>query len=318
MISLENAVLILDIFRDMKNMFDYLGDIYRSTAYEHAMNSIQNTRELEGMGKALQKKAKEIMETGDLEAQKQLKEVIGLINVPGFGKKKILKILKELKGQILDEYLVEANLTSLQELGLKYYKRLKRDIHRDDVRDISKKLEGFLKRRSAFSSYMVCGGYRRGKEYTKDIDIVIVPDEDLKSGGDITEMIHGYSSSGRRRDIEYEASVVSGKRKFTFYLKVTDKYSPFTGKKLKRPTSWFAQVDFIYISEEEYPSAVLYFTGNRAFNIISRRRAIDMGYKLNEYGLWKGKKRMDVESEEEILDMLEFDTKYYNPRNREK
>jgi DNA polymerase IV (family X) len=41
------------------------------------------------------------------------------------------------------------------------------------------------------------------------------------------------------------------------------------------------RLDFLYTSPEEYPFAVLYFTGSKGFNTAMRQRALDLGYSLN-------------------------------------
>ena len=51
----------------------------------------------------------------------------------------------------------------------------------------------------------------------------------------------------------------------------------------------------MYSSPTEYSFATLYFTGSKAFNVVMRQRAIDIGYTMNEHGLYKlvGKKKGD-------------------------
>ena len=49
------------------------------------------------------------------------------------------------------------------------------------------------------------------------------------------------------------------------------------------------QSDLRVVSDAEYSSALLYFTGSKEHNIIMRQRAIDRGLRLNEYGLFHSK-----------------------------
>ena len=35
---------------------------------------------------------------------------------------------------------------------------------------------------------------------------------------------------------------------------------------------------------EEFPFAILYFTGSKTFNTIMRARALELGYSMNEHG----------------------------------
>jgi DNA polymerase (family 10) len=49
------------------------------------------------------------------------------------------------------------------------------------------------------------------------------------------------------------------------------------------------QSDLRVVSDAEFPSALMYFTGNKEHNIVMRQRAIDRGLRLNEYGLFRSK-----------------------------
>ena len=91
----------------------------------------------------------------------------------------------------------------------------------------------------------------------------------------------------------------------------------------------------IYTKKENYPFALLYFTGSGNFNIEMRVRAKNMGYKLSEYYLSKiqtskpilpgktinkkdiiGETPVPVKSEKEIFDVLSMD--YLEPKDRER
>ena len=49
------------------------------------------------------------------------------------------------------------------------------------------------------------------------------------------------------------------------------------------------QADLRVVSDAEFPSALMYFTGSKQHNIVMRQRAIDRGLRLNEYGLFRSK-----------------------------
>lgn len=46
------------------------------------------------------------------------------------------------------------------------------------------------------------------------------------------------------------------------------------------------QVDLRILPEDSFGAALMYFTGSKEHNIVLRERAIKMGYRLNEYGLF--------------------------------
>ena len=74
----------------------------------------------------------------------------------------------------------------------------------------------------------------------------------------------------------------------------------------------------MYTKPEEYPFAVLYFTGSMEFNVKMRNELLERGYTLNEYGVKfvdKGKKFTDkFKKEVDIFDYFGYD--YVEPENR--
>src|SRR5687767_1854279 len=66
------------------------------------------------------------------------------------------------------------------------------------------------------------------------------------------------------------------------------------------------QADLRLVPRESRGAAMQYFTGSKAHNIIVRDRAIQRGFKLNEYGLFKvdDDSRVAGETEEGIYDAL--------------
>jgi len=53
------------------------------------------------------------------------------------------------------------------------------------------------------------------------------------------------------------------------------------------PTVPTVQVDLRVIPAEAWGAALMYFTGSKEFNVRLRQRALDMGFTLNEYGLFE-------------------------------
>src|SRR5213079_2014151 len=64
------------------------------------------------------------------------------------------------------------------------------------------------------------------------------------------------------------------------------------------------QVDLRVVPAESFGAALCYFTGSKAHNVALRQLAIKRGYKLNEYGLFRGTRRLAGRTEEEIYDRL--------------
>jgi DNA polymerase (family 10) len=66
------------------------------------------------------------------------------------------------------------------------------------------------------------------------------------------------------------------------------------------------QVDLRVVAEESYGAALLYFTGSKAHNIELRQLAVDRGLKLNEYGLFRGTRRLAGKTEAEVYGKLDL------------
>jgi DNA polymerase (family 10) len=66
------------------------------------------------------------------------------------------------------------------------------------------------------------------------------------------------------------------------------------------------QVDLRVVEPAAYGAALLYFTGSKAHNVELRQRAIDRGYKLNEYGLFKGERRVAGATEQDVYAKLDL------------
>ncbi|MGH8003816.1 MAG: DNA polymerase/3'-5' exonuclease PolX, partial [Limisphaerales bacterium] len=74
-------------------------------------------------------------------------------------------------------------------------------------------------------------------------------------------------------------------------------------------------VDLRVVPAESYGAALNYFTGSKDHNVTLRELALSKGWKLNEYGLFKGSKMIAGRTEEELYAALGMD--YVEPEMRE-
>ena len=65
--------------------------------------------------------------------------------------------------------------------------------------------------------------------------------------------------------------------------------------------------DLRVVEPECFGAALLYFTGSKAHNVALRTIALHKDLKLNEYGLFRGKRRIAARTEEEIYEALGLD-----------
>jgi DNA polymerase/3'-5' exonuclease PolX len=74
------------------------------------------------------------------------------------------------------------------------------------------------------------------------------------------------------------------------------------------------RIDIRLIPYESIYPALVYFTGSYELNRIMRKQAKELGYKLNEYGLYKNDKFIYITSERELFKKLRM--KYLKPMER--
>ena len=78
------------------------------------------------------------------------------------------------------------------------------------------------------------------------------------------------------------------------------------------------RIDIMYTKPEEYPFAVLYFTGSGDFNQRMRSDALKQGYTMNEYSINHTDTKLKVDHvflvEKDIFDFLNYE--YLEPEKR--
>jgi DNA polymerase (family 10) len=125
----------------------------------------------------------------------------------------------------------------------------------------------------------VCGSIRRESHLVGDIDIIAgIDDQDI-----IKQISKEFCSLG--------IPIMEGEHKLSIY------YPVIKGRQ-------YIRVDLFCSKIQSLGAAFLYFTGNLGYNKALRKRAIDLGMTLNEYGLWKGSKNMASKTEKEVCSAL--------------
>ena len=259
--------------------------------------------ELPNIGEAIAKKIHAIVETGSLP---QLKEVEGrtpaslseMMKVEGLGPKRV-KILHEKLGiDTLDDLrrAVEAHeVRELQGFGEKTEETIRERLERWhgekrrtlllDAEDIATPLVAYLKGIDGVNEITVAGSYRRRKETVGDLDILVT----CKRGTPVMDRFVTYD--------EVSEVVSKGDTRSTVHLR--------SG----------LQVDLRVVPQVSYGAALHYFTGSKAHNIAVRRLGVKRGFKINEYGVFRGDERVAGKSEEEVY--ASVDLPYIPPELRE-
>ena len=77
------------------------------------------------------------------------------------------------------------------------------------------------------------------------------------------------------------------------------------------------RIDIMYTKPNEYPFAILYFTGSKDFNVKMRGELLKKEMSLNEYGIKDNNKKNvkhNCKTEKDVFKFLGYD--YVEPKNR--
>ena len=291
-------------------MFDQTADLldikgenqFRVRAYHRAARTIdglpQSVRsmladgadltELPGIGKDLAGKIADIVSTGHFTLLDQLKnkmpgELGDMAALPGLGPKRIKLLYDKLKVRTLDDLrraIKRGRLHELRGFGPTMEKKLAGALAKPVVVKRFKLAvaEAEAEALAAFlrdgGRVVVAGSYRRRRDTVGDLDILVTSE-------------HGQTIGDRLMAYDNVAEVLAhGPTRTTIVLR--------SG----------LQVDVRAVPEQSYGAALLYFTGSKAHNIALRSLANERDWKLNEYGLFSGKRRIAGVSEEEVYQKL--------------
>ena len=207
-----------------------------------------------------------------------------LMTVPYIGYKMAIKLrdkgivsIQDLKYKI---NLGEIKLAKHIQIALIY--DVKKNIPRKDIDDFKEIVKQFK------IPFVICGSYRREKETSNDIDILLI--------SPIYIFVENMKKNFEVKDI------TTCNEKSTKYTCI-----------VKWKNIW-RHIDIRSVSLESLYTALMYFTGSAEFNKRIRKIAMEKGCKLSEYELICNGKKIKIESEKDIFSSL--DIKYIHPNKR--
>lgn len=301
---------------DIERTFQELADLleieganpFRARAYRNAARTVTGLSEsiadkvkkqedltgLQGIGKDLAEKMKEIVQTGSLkdleEARKRVSpELASLLKISGLGPKKV-KALHEQLGitsiQDLQQAAQSGKISDLSGFGSKTESSILEELERfssreerftlDAVEAVVQSLESFLESLSKVNQVTTAGSYRRRKETVGDIDILVTADEP-------DTVMNAFVQHEEVAEV-----LVQGSTKTSIKHRMG------------------IQVDLRVVPEASYGAALHYFTGSKAHNIALRKLALERSYKINEYGVFQGEKTLAGRTEEAVYGQLDL------------
>lgn len=188
-------------------------------------------------------------------------------------------------------------LTRQQKIGLKYYHDFLQRIPRDEISQTEKFVKGVVAKLNKKATAQVVGSYRRGKENSGDIDVLVSVPKGVDQGSFLQSIITSLTEQGLIHEI------------------LSLGHEKFLGAGRLPGYTTMRRIDILCIPESTYPAALLYFTGSGEFNKMMRQKAITLGYKLNERGLFRDNILIPAATEEDIFKLLNM--KFVLPQNRE-
>jgi DNA polymerase (family 10) len=271
-------------------------DIASNHPHDLALLDEPGLREIPGIGKDLAARIREIATTGDTEFHRELMAefpptVLDLLNLQGVGPKTVATLYRELGIRTLEDLeraAADGRIRTLRGMGakkealiLKALEERKRFAGRHllpDAHDVAAGLVAYLRERAADARIDPVGSLRRGCETCGDLDLLAV----------------GAPQSLMDSFVEFplvERVLGMGETKSSVLLQGG------------------VQADLRLVAADSRGAALQYFTGSKAHNIALRDRAIGLGFKLNEYGLFRlsDDVRVAGEHEEDIYRALGLD-----------
>jgi len=285
---------------------------FKTRAYQNAARTIEGLSEpleklvaeerlseLKGIGEALQQKITELVTTGRLQYYEDLKAatppgLVAMLDIPGLGPKKIKALHDELgieSVEALEQACKDGKIAGLKGFGDKTQTNI---------------LEGINRRRAYASRHLISEALTRAEPLL----------EALRSHPDVIRCSPA-GSLRRHREVIGDIDLLASSKKPAAVIEFFTSQPGIVKVLAKGETKASVlleggiQSDLRVVSDSEYASALMYFTGSKEHNIVMRQRAIDRGLRLNEYGLFRSNEEtrdpkllVKCRTEEDIFEKL--------------
>jgi DNA polymerase (family 10) len=271
--------------RLIESMEEDLDDIYKKGGVKALMD-------IEGIGASMAEKIEEFINTGKIKEYEKLRkecpvDLEALTSIEGIGPKMIKMLYEKLHVKTLADLEAAAKAHKIQKLprfgpkveeniltGIEFAKGSHGRFLLGFILPLVNKIEKRLRDLDFVSEAIAAGSVRRRKETIGDIDILVTSDYSQKVMDYFCKMP------------EVEKVYAKGETKSSVRLDLG------------------LDGDVRVVPRASFGAALQYFTGNKDHNVELRKIAIDKKYKLNEYGVFRGKKSVAGKTEEEVYKIL--------------
>jgi DNA polymerase (family 10) len=274
------------VLSDIADLLELKGENpFKIRAYRNAADTVGHAAETvaaldeaalrswNGIGKDLAARIREIALTGDTSLLRELLTefpvtLLEVMRLQGVGPKTVAVLYRDLRIKSLDDLAAAAKagrIRSLKGMGAKKEQLILQAIEERQrvagrhllsrATETAEAIVTYLKTYASAAEIVTVGSVRRGAETSGDLDI-------LASGAEASLADAFVAYPG------VERVLARGGTKASVWLR--------SG----------IQADLRIVSGDQRGAAMQYFTGSKAHNIALRDRALDRGWKLNEYGLF--------------------------------
>lgn len=308
---------------DIARLLDEVADLleisaanpFRVRAYRNAARTIRDQPEsiydlvraggfdltdLPGIGKGIAAEIAALVTTGKLPQRQQLVAevppgLLELLRIPGLGPKRVKLLHEQLHVRTvadLARVTQAGKIRTLPGFGPKIVEKIREGVGAAGRQERRIRLHEAEQYARAIIEYLTAGGA-------------------AESGGGI-QQIEAAGSFRRRRetigDLDIVVTAAAPERvmeRFAHFPDVTHVASKGTTRSTVR-LSGGLQVDLRAVEPAAYGAALQYFTGSQAHNIELRKIALAKHLKLNEYGVYRGEKRIAGRTEDEVYAALDL------------
>jgi len=297
--------------RVYKKTVDALNDLNGDVIEFKDIDSVVSVR---GIGSKMGAKIREFIETGTItiyekikqnDKHRDIKQILS--GVYGVGHVKAKELSEKHNVTSIEDLRKRPELLNAKQLiGLKYYEDLLERIPREETVYHDKYIQTVFNTIGCEAHIM--GSYRRGSKTNGDIDVLVCCKDDKQE-----KYVKGINILKSKSYIIEDLAF--GDKKYMGISKLSNLRK---NSKIKNIIK-HRRLDIMFTTMKEKPFALLYFTGSAELNKKMRKKALDMGYSINEHTIIDKKTKDPIidhefKSEKDIFEFLKMD--YIEPVNR--
>lgn len=271
---------------------DTIASLQENVTDIYGRYGVNGLLEIPSVGKAIASKIEEYLKRGKIQHLEELKakvpiDIDELYGIEGIGPKTIKMFYDKLQIKNLADLEKAATEGKLKTLPgftekkeqdifkqIEFFKRGKGRLIIGEVYPLVKQIEKRLQHIAGVKNAVAAGSIRRMKETIGDIDYLVTANDP--------------------------------KRVIDFFVKMPEVQEILGMGQAKAFVKLASGIDadLLVVPEESWGSALQYFTGSKEHSVQLRKIAISKGLRLNEWGVFKGDKRIAGATEEEVYKTL--------------